>query len=135
MPKPEELLAKRLSVWLRSEYPNVPFRFDIAADIPLPPHLARRNRDLHGKWTRGYPDLLILIPGGKPLYLELKATKTVPNNDHTRRQARFHAWLRLLGYRADFCCGFEECQKMVLEAFDSKKVRKILKKLGKTLDK
>lgn len=110
MKKPESVLATRVANYLRRSYPEIIFRFDIGADIPLPPVHAKRNKELHGKWSRGYPDLLICKVRKKygGLYLELKATKTVPDNEHTRRQEVFHHLLRKAGYKVMFVCGYDE---------------------------
>jgi len=113
--KPEELLTKRVSNYLLTKHKNVPFRFDNGADVKLPPHIAKKLHALHGKWSRGYPDLLLTTcrDGYGGFYLELKATNTVPNTEHTRRQARYHAVLRHNGYKVNFCCGFEDCTRKI----------------------
>lgn len=108
--KPESVLATRVANYMMMEYPLIIYRFDLAADMPLPIVHAKRNKELHGKWTRGYPDLLICKKRKKygGLYLELKATDEVPDNEHTRRQAVFHEALRNAGYKVQFACGYEE---------------------------
>lgn len=108
--KPESVLATRVANYLMMEYPHIIYRFDLAADIPLPIVHAKRNKELHGKWTRGYPDLLICKKKKKygGLYLELKATEKVLDNEHTRRQAVYHVALRKAGYKVEFVCGYEE---------------------------
>lgn len=113
--KPEQLLVKRVSNYLLMNHKKVPFRFDTGADVKLPPHVAKALHALHGKWSRGYPDLLITTCRGGygGLYLELKATKTVPDTEHTRRQAEYHAVLRHNGYKVKFCCGYEDCTKEI----------------------
>jgi len=113
--KPETLLASRVASFLKMNYPDIIFRFDLAADMPLPPHLAKRSKELHGKFNRGYPDLLIAWSTKKygGLYLELKAGDSVPNTEHTRRQAAYHERLKRAGYKATFCCGYEECTKKI----------------------
>ena len=110
MRKPEALLATRVANYLKENHPEIIYRFDIAADVPLPPAHAKRNLELHGKWNRGYPDLLICKKTKKygGLYLELKATKKVLNSEHTRRQAVYHELLRKAGYKVLFTCGFDE---------------------------
>jgi hypothetical protein len=75
-----------------------------------------KNKEIHGKWSRGYPDLFIahckinkkgrIKYGG--LYVELKATKTVHDTEHTRQQAAYHAVLRHHGYKVTFACGYDE---------------------------
>ena len=114
--KPETLLATRVAAYLRMHYPNIIFRFDLAADMPLPPHLAKRGKELHGERNnRGFPDLFVAWSSKKygGLYLELKAGDKVPNTEHTRRQASYHHRLRLAGYKVNFCCGYEECTRMI----------------------
>ncbi|WBC28488.1 DNA helicase [Thiohalocapsa phage LS06-2018-MD03] len=113
MAKPEALLATQMSNHLIENYPKVPFRFDNGADVPLPIQVAKRFKELHGKWSKGYPDLFIATCRGGfgGLYLELKATDEVPNTEHTRIQAMYHAVLRHNGYKVDFCCGLKDCKK------------------------
>lgn len=108
--KPETLLATRVANYMMMEYPHTIYRFDLAADMPLPIVLAMRNKELHGKWTKGYPDMLICKVMKKygGLYLELKATDEVPDTEHTRRQQVYHAALRKAGYKAMFVCGYDE---------------------------
>ena len=106
---------------MKMHYPNIPYRFDTGADIRTDMQSAKRNKMLHGKWSKGYPDLFIchckrnkkgkIKYGG--LYIELKATKTVPNSEHTRTQAIFHALLREQGYKVSFACGFEESKALI----------------------
>ena len=113
--KPEQLLTQRISNHILMTHYKIPFRFDIGADVRLPIGIAKRLHSLHGKWSRGYPDLFVATVrknyGG--LYLELKATKTVVNSEHTRRQAQYHRVLRNNGYKVDFCCGFEDCVEKI----------------------
>jgi len=121
--KPESLLASRIANHIRMKYPQQPFRFDLAADMPLPPHLAKRGKELHGeRWNKKYPDLFIAKATKKygGLYLELKAVniyledgKTLKKNEHTEGQAAYHIVLRKLGYKCMFCIGYEECIKKI----------------------
>lgn len=114
--KPEALLAKRVSNFLLYNYPDIPFRFDQIDQVGQ--RGGSRNKELHGRWSRGYPDLFIAAPKKKKkkwcgLFLELKATKTVPDTQHTREQRQFHKVLRKLGYCVDFCCGYEDCVEKI----------------------
>ena len=111
----ESVIVDAVARYLQQNHPKVIFRFDLFADTPMPHKLATKNRQLHGKHTRGYPDLIILGPGGKPYFLELKATTTVPNTEHTRRQRKFHKKLRRLGYKVDFCCGLRDCLDKIIK--------------------
>jgi hypothetical protein len=113
--KPESILAKRVSAYLLTTYPSVPFRFDLAADQRTTIGVARKNKAIHGKWSKGHPDVTIFQATKKygALFIELKATKTVHNSEHTRRQRAYHEVLKLQGYQADFACGFEEAKEMI----------------------
>jgi hypothetical protein len=114
--KPEELLVKRVSNYMLDNHQLIPFRFDIGADVKLPVGVAKKLHALHGKrWRKGYPDLFVATCRGGygGLYLELKATETVPDTEHTRTQASYHAVLRHHGYKVSFCCGFEDCTRRI----------------------
>ena len=112
--KPEQLLVKQVSNYLLTQH-NVPFRFDTGADVQLPIQVAKRLHELHGKFSKGYPDLFVATCKGGygGLYIELKATDVVKDTEHTRRQAQYHAMLRHHGYFVTFCCGFEETKKVI----------------------
>ena len=111
--KPEELLVKRVANYLLTHYTNTPFRFDQIDQVGL--RGGRKNKMLHGKWSRGYPDLLVLKRTKKwgALYIELKATKTLQDTEHTRRQKEFHKVLQKAGYKVRFACGFDEAKKVL----------------------
>ena len=111
-----------------TKYNNIPFRFDIGADVPLPIQIAKRSKELHSeKWNRGYPDLLICTGRGGygGLYLELKATDGVQDTEHTRRQAHYHAVLRGHGYKVLFVCGLKET-KEAIKAYMKLKKNKVV---------
>jgi hypothetical protein len=121
--KPEQILSQRASNHLLDKYPNVPFRFDTGADVKLPVQVAKRLHELHGKWSKGHPDLVIEQGRGGygAYYIELKATETVPDTEHTRRQAMYHAVLRSNGFKVDFVCGLDEFKKKVKSYMKLKK--------------
>jgi hypothetical protein len=123
--KPEQIVSDRVANYLKEKHPDVPFRFDLGADVPLPMVHAKRNKELHGIWSRGYPDVFIATCRGGygGLYVELKATDEVANNEHTRRQAIYHAVLRKNGYYVKFVCGFEEA-KSIIKKYLKNKLRK-----------
>ncbi len=108
MKKPEQILTTRVANYMKTKYPNVVYRFDIGADVPLPMVHAKRNKELHGKFSRGHPDMTIYSTKGA-IFIELKATKRVVNTEHTRRQSKYHDILRNAGYKVSFCCGYKEC--------------------------
>ena len=118
--KPEQLLAVRVSNFLLYNYPDVIFRFDQIDQVGL--QGGKRNKELHGKWSRGYPDLFIAEPKGKKkcgLFLELKASKNVPDTPHTREQRTFHKLLRKKRYVVDFCCGYDDCVEKIRDYLES----------------
>ena len=111
--KPEELLVNELSEELLDNYPKIPFRFDQIDQVGR--FAGVKNKAIHGKWSRGYPDLLIASGRGgySGLYLELKATEVVADTEHTRTQAAYHRVLRFNGFSVGFCCGSKECKKAI----------------------
>jgi len=119
--KPEQLLSTRVSNFMQKEYPEIIYRFDIGADVPLPPAIAKRSKDLHGRWSTGYPDMFIAKKRKKygGLYLELKAVNiykqdgSLLTNKHLFRQNYVHEHLRRGGYKCVFCVGYEECIKII----------------------
>ena len=119
---PEDFLQTRLSNYMLEEYNNVPFRIDLIDKLGNS-FVGKRVKELHGKWSRGYPDMFIATArkGYGGLYLELKATDEVADTEHTRTQARYHAVLRHNGYKCDFCCGYEACKKMIKKYLKRKK--------------
>lgn len=123
--KPESFLATQVSNYMLEYHEKIPFRFDIGADVPLPIQIAKRSKQLHGKWSRGYPDLFIATCRGGygGLHLELKATETVLDSEHTRRQAQYHAVLRHNGYFVTFACGFDECKQAIKKYLKMDKVK------------
>ena len=111
--KPEELLVNQVSEYLLDNHPKIPFRFDQIDQVGA--RGGSNNKRIHGKWSRGYPDLFIATKRGGfgGLFIELKATDNVPNTAHTREQANYHAVLRYNGYQVHFACGFKEAKKLI----------------------
>ena len=114
MKNPEDFLQQRLCNFMLDDFSKIPFRVDLVDKLKNAV-IGAKVKALHGKWSRGYPDMLIATcrKGFGGLYLELKATEKVANTEHTRRQANYHAVLRFNGYKVAFCCGFKECKKMI----------------------
>lgn len=121
--KPEELLLKKVSNYMITDWNKIPFRVDVFADVKLPTHVASRLHALHNpKFRKGYPDLFIATCRGGygGLYIELKATKEVQDTEHTRTQAQVHAVLRYNGYKVEFACGYKEAKKAIKKYLKSK---------------
>ncbi len=116
--KPEALVAKRFSNHMQVYHSEIIFRFDLAADLKLTIGQAKRNKELHGKFNKSYPDVFIAkcINGYGGLYLELKKDSddgTVQNSDHVRKQDVIHKILRKAGYKCVFAVGLEEAIEIV----------------------
>lgn len=136
----EHNLYEQVARYLQLQYPDVIYRFDIAADLKLTPGQAAKHKRLHPE--RGYPDLFIAKPkevkvktalgGGyilveaktlSGLYLEIKTESNSPykkdgtlkNDKHIKEQAEMLERLRQAGYRAEFGVGFSECKQIIDE--------------------
>lgn len=123
MKKPEYELSKAISIYLKMQYPDVLFHFDLAG-LNLSRAQAGMNKAIQK--ARGYPDLHILDGRGqyKGLFIELKKggfniKKKDGNfvNDHVREQAEMLILLRMKGYRAEFGIGFEQTKKIIDDYF------------------
>lgn len=109
MTKAEELIVINVCNYIKKHYPEQPFRVDLVDKIGR--FNGGKVKSLHGKWSRGYPDLFLprRTKGYGGLYLEVKATATVHNTAHTRLQAVYHEVLRQQGFKVLFACGYDEC--------------------------
>ena len=117
----EHDLYAMLADYLRYNYKNIIWRFDLAADLKLTIGQARKHKRL--QQHRGYPDLFIAEPRGKyhGAYIELKkaGTKiftekgTLVSNEHIREQFDMLEQLRRKGYIAEFACGFDEAKEII----------------------
>ena len=107
--------------YLRYQYPNVIYRFDLAADLKLTMGQASKHKRLQR--YRGYPDLFIAEPIGaySGLYLEIKVDGTkiykkdgkLVANEHIREQHDMLHDLRRKGYAAEFGIGIEATKKLI----------------------
>lgn len=119
--KPEAELRRMLARWLQYQYPNIIYRFDLAADLKLTMGQARKHKELHPK--RGYPDLFIAEPRGKycGMYVELKAEGKSPykrngelkSDEHLKEQEVMLNKLNSRGYFAKFATGFNEAKGLI----------------------
>lgn len=138
----EHDLYTMLADYLRYNYKDVIWRFDLAADLKLSIGQARKHKRL--QQHRGYPDLFIAEPrdvvvGQKPvmitgalcqqditehrcaLFIELKKPGTrifkkdgtLVADKHIREQYDTLEALRKRGYKAEFACGFDEAKKII----------------------
>ena len=122
----EHQLYVKIAGYLQENYPDVIYRFDLAADLKLTMGQAAKHKRLHPK--RGYPDLFIAQPKTTTytmeyagLYLELKAEGNSPfrkdgtlkKDEHLEEQADMLLDLCDKGYKAEFAVGFEQAKKII----------------------
>jgi len=129
----ESHLTLELTVWFREHYPEIPYRVDIAADMPLPRIHRGRLKVLHGKWSRGHTDLIIYSGRGgySALMVEIKTLKAgTPNTEHIRTQSNYHEAVKGQGFNAGFGVGFDDCTNQI-ENYMKKKLNKKGRNYGK----
>ena len=132
----EHQLYELIAQYMQIKYPDVIYRFDLAADLKLTAGQARKHKMLHPK--RGYPDLFIAEPiitsyrdengmikltqtkNYSGLFIELKkdGARLKKKNgewasDHIAEQAEMLERLEFRGYRAMFAVGFDEAKKII----------------------
>ena len=116
----EHQLYELIATYLRLQYPNVIYRFDLAADLKLTAGQAAKHKRLHPR--RGYPDLFIAHPMGKyhGMYLELKkdGTRLRKRNgdfasEHIQEQWQMLGALTLRGYKAEFAIGYDDAVRQI----------------------
>ena len=117
----EHDLYKMIADYLRYQYPEVIYRFDLAADLKLTMGQASKHKRLQR--YRGYPDLFIAESVGEysGLYLEIKKDGTrifkkdgkLVADEHIREQYDMLHDLRTKGYAAEFGIGFEATKKLI----------------------
>lgn len=117
--KPEYELSKAVSTYLKLQYPDVIFRFDMAG-LNLSKAQAGMNKVIQR--GTGYPDLFIAEPrdGHHGLFIELKkeGTKLYNKNyqyksEHLIAQAEMIEALKAKGYWAAFGVGFDDCKYLI----------------------
>lgn len=132
----EHNLYEQIARHLQQQYPDVIYRFDLAADLKLTSGQAAKHHRLHPK--RGYPDLFIAEQkhwhydspcaevcdsncyAGLMIELKKEGTRLKKKNGewatpHIAEQAEMLEKLRARGYKAEFGVGLEECKKIIDE--------------------
>lgn len=123
----EHQLYEKVARYLQMYYPDVVYRFDLAADLKLTVGQASKHKRLHPK--RGYPDLFVAnhhydledCVDYHGLYLEIKAEGNSPfkkdgtlkKDEHLEEQNEMLKKLRAKGYKAVFAVGFEEAKQII----------------------
>jgi hypothetical protein len=113
----------QIAQYLRLRYPNVIYRYDLAADLKLSIGQAKKHKAL--QHYRGYPDLFLAEPRGKyhGLFIEIKKDGTriftkkglLVADEHIREQFDMLADLRQRGYQAQFGIGFDNVKQLIDE--------------------
>lgn len=120
----EHQLYEKIARYLQMYYPDVIYRFDLAADLKLTVGQASKHKRLHPK--RGYPDLFVAEPREIKrvmyygLFIELKKDGTrlrkkdgSPASEHIAEQGRTLTALWKKGYQAVFAVGFDEAKQVI----------------------
>ena len=129
----EYQICKDIAIYLRLQYPDVMFHFDLAG-LNLSRAQAGMMKAIQG--GRGWPDLFIPevrtifkeedeLPFGTTyngLFIEVKKEGTVlwkakggPASDHIKEQIDSLNYLTDKGYFAEFGIGFDDCKKLIDE--------------------
>ncbi len=115
----EYQICKAISVYLRLQYPNVLFHWDLAG-LNLSRAQAGMMKAIQGE--RGYPDLFIATssPSYNGLFLEVKAVTPylkdgmrLKADKHLLEQQAMHMKLKADGYYAIFATGFDEAKEII----------------------
>ena len=115
----EYQLYKDIALYMKYQYPNVLYRFDMAG-LNLSKAQAGMNKAIQQR--RGWSDLFIAEPRGEfhGLFVELKKegeslTKKngEPVTDHVQEQINCLNLLRCKGYYAEFAIGWDEAKKVI----------------------
>ncbi len=129
----ERDLYLQIARYIQVHYPDVVYRFDLAADIKLTVGQAVKHKRLHPR--RGYPDLFLAQPvftdDGEMifagLFIELKrsGTRLAKKNgdwasDHIAEQAEMLKALRMRGYCAEFAIGAEDAIELITDYMEGK---------------
>ena len=112
-------LCRAIAIYLRLQYPNVLFHYDLAG-LNLSKAQAGMMKSIQG--GRGWPDLFIAEPRGtyKGLFIEVKPENTrllkqneQPATEHIGEQFAVIAELEKRGYAACFGVGFNQCKEII----------------------
>lgn len=126
----EHQLYEQIARYLQLQYPDVIYRFDLAADMKLTVGQAAKHKRLHPR--RGYPDLFIAEPKIRAgfedtwqyeslgLFIELKKEGTriykkdgSPASEHIAEQLKVLEDLGKRGYYCYMVAGFDEAKEVI----------------------
>ena len=115
----EYQICKDIAIYMRLQYPNVLFHFDLAG-LNLSRAQAGMMKAIQG--NRGFPDLFIAEAknGYSGCFIEVKVEgiKLYKKNfeaitPHVDEQLEFQDILRIKGYKCDFGIGWDECKLLI----------------------
>lgn len=115
----EYIICKQIATYLRLQYPDVIFRFDMAG-LNLSMAQAGMNKVI--QCGKGWPDLFIAEPRHpyKGLFLEIKADGVKLHkkdmsftSPHLEEQNYMMLRLRKRGYSANFVIGFDQAKNEI----------------------
>lgn len=116
----EEQIQRQVCNYLKTNYPEVLFRSDIAGFNFSKEH---RKRIYSLRSGRGFPDLTIYEPNEKykALFIELKADDVkiirpdgeISSNEHIQEQVKILEKLQSKGYYTAICIGYEACVEVI----------------------
>jgi hypothetical protein len=121
----EYQICKDIAIYLRMQYPNVIFHFDLAG-LNLSRAQAGMMKAIQGK--RGWPDLFIAEPKAflNGLFIEVKAEGTkIYKKDGSCSTPHIQEQYMMLyelsdNYRARFGIGFDDCKSIIDEYLNLK---------------
>jgi len=115
----EKEVRSAVAKYMQWQYPDVIYRFDLAADQKLTVGQAKRNSKLHN--LTGYPDMFVAQANENyaGLFLELKRKGAgtflkdgnLSSQDHIQKQANILEKLKDAGYQAKFSVGIENTEE------------------------
>lgn len=119
----EYIVCKQIAAYLRLQYPNVLFHFDLTG-LSLSKAQAGMNKAI--QYGRGWPDLFIASPATdgfcRGLFLELKAegTRLLKKDGsiatpHLVEQYDMINRLRNAGYKAHIVVGYDQAVRIIEE--------------------
>lgn len=120
MRKQEERLQTAVARYIKTQYPNVIFTSE-SSGLRVPMGLAVQMKKQRS--THKLPDMIILESNDKykGLMIELKKDRnalykkdgTFRKSEHIEKQRETLMLLKIQGYMAVFCCGFEDAKNVI----------------------
>ena len=115
----EAQIQRSLILYIKMQYPNAILIVNPFSSFKLEPKQIKFAKQQG--FESGQPDLMFVSRNKEfcGLAIELKRDKIV-NNEHTKRQREYLEKLRLEGWQADFCIGYDNAKLMIDNYFQNK---------------